>query len=167
MNQSNTRNYKQDTGSKLYRRSIYTIWKRTAPHPAMELLNAPSRETFCVRRELTNTPLAAFVTMNDQQFVEASRVLATMAIKASDDTSDRLDFLTTRLISRPLRLDEKTIATRTLQQAMKKFAEVPVDASKLIAVGATPVDATLPPVELAAWTLMVSEIFNLDETLTN
>lgn len=167
MNQSNTRNYKQDTGGKLYRRSLYTFWKRTAPHPAMELLNAPPRDMFCVRRELTNTPLAAFVTMNDEQIVEASRVLATLALKASAETSSRLDYLTMRLISRPLTAEEKAIVAETLSRSMEKFNAAPEDAAKLIAVGATPVDDSLPPIDLAAWTLVASQIFNLDETLTN
>ena len=167
MPSSNTKLYVQDSGSKLYRRSIYTIWKRSAPHPAMELLNAPPRETFCVRRELTNTPLAAFVTMNDVQFVEAARVLATKAMKASSETSTRLDYLTLRLISRALSEDEKSIATATFKQALQKFSDSPDDAAMLIAVGVSPPDDKLPATELAAWTLVASQIFNLDETLTN
>ena len=166
MNGSNTRNYKVDQGEKLYRRSLYTLWKRSAPHPAMELLNAPARDTFCVRRELTNTPLAAFVTMNDEQFVEASRVLASKAMKASADTPSRLDYLTMHLIARSLNAEEKAIVSETLKQALEKFNAAPEDAAKLIAVGATPVDSSLAAVDLAAWTLVASQIFNLDETLT-
>jgi hypothetical protein len=166
MKQSNTRKYKPDSGQNLYRRSIYTIWKRTAAPPSMELLNAPPREVFCVRRELTNTPLAAFVTMNDVQFVEAVRVLASKALKDTADTSARLDYITMRLLARELETDEKQLATRTLDQALEQFKAAPEDAAKLIGVGEKPADASLPATELAAWTLVASQILNLDETLT-
>jgi hypothetical protein len=166
MKGSNTKDYKPDSGQNLYRRSIYTIWKRTAAPPSMELLNAPPREVFCVRRELTNTPLAAFVTMNDVQFVEAVRVLATKALKSEGETSARLDYITMRLLARELETDEKQLATRTLDQALEQFKAAPEDAAKLIGVGEKPADTSLPATELAAWTLVASQILNLDETLT-
>ena len=85
---SNTRDYKRDTGENLYRRSMYTFWKRSAPPAAMEVLNAPNRETCTVRRDRTNTPIAALLTLNDVQFVEAARVLAEKAIKAGEDDDE-------------------------------------------------------------------------------
>lgn len=166
MKQSNTGNYKADSGDKLYRRSIYTFWKRTAPHPAMEILNAPSRETFCVRRERTNTPLQAFVTLNDPQFVEASRQLAQLSIKQSSDPTQRLDFITERLISRRLNTEERSLVIRTLDTALATFEGDPEAAKSFISTGASQPDSSLDPAELAAWTLVSSEILNLDETLT-
>ena len=82
---SDTRNYKQDTGEGLYRRSMYTFLKRAAPPASMDIFNAPAREVCTVRRERTNTPLQALVTLNDTQFVEAARNLAQLAIKAGGD----------------------------------------------------------------------------------
>src|SRR6185369_14953951 len=97
---SNTRDYKRDTGENLYRRSMYTFWKRAAPPAAMEVLNAPNRETCAVRRERTNTPLQALLTLNDTQYVEAARVLAEKAITSVADEDKRIDFVAKRLLAR-------------------------------------------------------------------
>ncbi|QJE95071.1 DUF1553 domain-containing protein [Luteolibacter luteus] len=165
MKESNTRNYKQDSGEALYRRSLYTFWKRTAPHPAMEILNAPSREVFCVRRDRTNTPLQAFVTLNDPQFVEASRRLAENAMKAGSDPAARLDFITTRLFSRKLEDAERKLALDTLDSALAAYRADADAAKALIANGETKADSVLDVPELAAWTLVSSQLLNLDETL--
>lgn len=166
MNQSNTRFYKRDKGDGLYRRSLYTFWKRTAAPPTMEILNAPTREVFCVRREQTNTPLQAFVTLNDPQFLESSRALATLAIKSSDSFSQRLDLITLRLISRTLTNDEQAIVRKTLDHNLKRYREHPDLAEQLITIGESKPDGSIAKDELAAWTLVASQIFNLDETLT-
>jgi hypothetical protein len=166
MKESNTRNYKQDDGENLYRRSLYTMWKRTAAPPTMEIFNAPTREAFCVRRDRTNTPLQALVLLNDPQFVEASRELAAHALKAAADVDGRLDFITLRLIGRKLDPDERKIVSKTFDAALAEFQGNAEGATKLITTGATPPpkDAHVP--ELAAWTLVASQILNLDETIT-
>ncbi|MDB4452017.1 DUF1553 domain-containing protein [Akkermansiaceae bacterium] len=166
MKSSTTRHYKQDKGESLYRRSLYTFWKRTAMNPAMEILNAPTRETFCVRRDVTNTPLQAFVTLNDPQFVEATRNLATIALRESESFDHRLDAITQKFLSRIFENDEREIVRQTLSKVMSNYKTNPELAKSLIAVGESPVDENLDPVDLASWTVIASQIFNLDETLT-
>ena len=107
MPESNTRNYRADSGENLYRRSMYTLWKRAAPPASMDIFNAPTREACTVRRERTNTPLQALVTLNDPQFVEAARQLAETTLKqGGDKTASRIDFTARRLLARPLRPQE-------------------------------------------------------------
>ena len=131
----------------------------------MEILNAPSREVFCVRRDRTNTPLQAFVTLNDPQFIEASRSLAEHAMKASADPVARLDFISRRLISRTLSEDERKLALGTHAIALETYKADAKQAQALVANGETKVDPALDVAELAAWTLVSSQILNLDETL--
>jgi len=166
MDQSDTRIYKQDSGPALYRRSLYTYWKRTAPPPNMEILNAPSREVFCTRRERTDTPLQALVTLNDPQFVEAARHLAARALSSSQHFDSRLDSITEALLARRLAPDERAVIRKLEQEACKSYEADAADAQALLSVGESKADKRLPPAELAAWTLVASEIFNLDEALT-
>ena len=166
MKESNTRSYQQDQGESLYRRSMYTLWKRTAPPASMDILNAPSRETFCTRRERTNTPLQAFVTMNDPQFVEAARQLASLALASSPDQNARLDFITLRLLSRSFSTAERAISQRTQASALAFYQADPAAAQALLAVGATKPDAALDPIALAAWTIVASQVLNTDEALS-
>jgi hypothetical protein len=166
MTQSNTRNYVADSGEKLYRRSMYTLWKRTAPPASMEILNAPGRETFCVRRERTNTPLQAFVTLNDPQFVEAYRQLAALAIGQDKDDAKRLQFLSQQLLARDLTTAEVATMRQTLDSATKHYSTHAEDATKLITIGASKPDPAIPAPELAAWSIVTNQINNLDESLT-
>ena len=165
MKGSNTRFYKQDQVDALYRRSLYTFWKRTAPHPSMEILNAPSREVFCVRRELTNTPLQAFVVMNDPQFVEASRNIAQNVILSSKDQKARINQIGRLLLSRDFSLDEIEVVQNTIKTTAQQFKANPEDAKKLITVGASKPNETIDAIELATWTMITSKILNLDEAL--
>jgi hypothetical protein len=161
---SNTRDYRADSGENLYRRSMYTFWKRAAPPAQMEILNAPNRETCTVRRERTNTPLQALLTLNDVQFVEAARVLAQDALKAGKPEAS-LDVLAKRLLARSFSPEELTVVRESLNELLAHYKAKPDEAKKLIAVGESKADATLDPSMLAAWTMLANELFNLDEVL--
>jgi hypothetical protein len=162
---SNTRDYKQDTGDALYRRSLYTFWKRSAPPASMDVFNAPNREHCVVARERTNTPLQALVTLNDPQFVEAARRLAEHAVGASADVNGRINFLAERLLARKLRPNEVAIVQASLEKFQKHYAASEEDAKKLIDVGDSNVESKAPPADLAAWTMVANELMNLDEVL--
>jgi hypothetical protein len=166
MKESTTRYYQADTGENLYRRSLYTLWKRTALAPAMDILNAPNREVSCVRRDRTNTPLQALVTLNDPIYVEASRHLAARALHAAPAFDGRLDVVSLRLLGRTFTKPERAVLRRTLDESLAVYKRDAAAARQLLAVGESPVDATVPAAELAAWTLVASEVMNLDESLT-
>lgn len=162
---SNTRDYRRDNGDKLYRRSMYTFWKRSAPPASMEVLNAPSRETCTVRRDRTNTPIAALLTLNDVQFVEAARVLAEKALKASSNDESRIDFVARHMLSRSFKANELPIVTDSLAKLREDYKTNEADAKKLIAFGESKADPALDASELAAWTMLVNQLMNLDEVL--
>ena len=162
---SNTRVYVEDRDRGLYRRSLYTFVKRAAHHPAMDAFNAPSREVCTIRRERTNTPLQALVLMNDPQFVEAARRMAENALSGAAGTDARLDHISVRLLARPLDSGERKIAREVLDGLLEHYRVRLEEARALIAAGASAPDASLPPDELAAWTLAASQILCLDATL--
>jgi hypothetical protein len=163
---SNTRDYRRDSGESLYRRSLYTFWKRGAPPASMDILNAPSREFCTVRRESTNTPLQALVTLNDPQFVEAARHLAQSALKEGGGTAEaRIDFLARRLLARPFRTEEVAVARGILKDLEAFYVAHPDDARKLIAVGEARADPALDVPTLAAYTMLANQLFNMDEVL--
>ena len=165
---SNTRDYKRDSGEGLYRRSMYTFWKRSAPPASMDIFNAPSRETCAVRRERTNTPLQALVTLNDVQFVEAARHLAQSVLSApaeEDQTESRLNAMAVRLLARPFRSAELSVVKESLNALMSHYKEHPDDAKQLITVGESKPDPAIDSSTLAAWTMLANELMNLDEVL--
>jgi hypothetical protein len=167
MPESNTHFYRPDRGDRLYRRSLYTFWKRSAPPASMEVFNAPSREVCTIRRERTNTPLQALVTLNDPQFVEAAKALAQRALKQgglSDD--ERIDFIATRLLSRSLRPEELAVVQTSLGRLVANYQSHPDQATELLAVGESKAETSFDTSALAAWTMLTNELMNLDEFLT-
>ncbi|MDA0254738.1 MAG: DUF1553 domain-containing protein, partial [Planctomycetota bacterium] len=124
----------------------------------------PSREICTVTRERTNTPLQALVTLNDPQFVEAARALADLALGQPGDEAARIDFIARRLLARPLESDEQAIAAASLADLSAYYSLHPSDAADLVAVGASPPRAADLP-QLAAWTMLVNQLMNLDEVL--
>jgi hypothetical protein len=166
MEGSNTRFYHRDTGDKLYRRSLYTFWKRSAPPASMEIFSAPTRESCTVRRERTDTPLQALVTMNDPQFVEAARQLAQHAmLTASGDIDREFDFMAMRLLARALQQNERTIAKRAYQDYLTYYNSHSDDAKKLLSVGESKASDALAPAQFAAMTMVANQMMNLDEVL--
>jgi hypothetical protein len=162
---SNTRDYRQDEGENLYRRSLYTFWKRSAPPASMDIFNAPSREVCTVRRDRTNTPLQALATLNDPQSIEAARHLATTVILASSEPEVRIDQMARRVLARPLEPAEAEIVAESIRSLREHFAGNVESAAELIAVGQTPVPEGVAADELAAYTMLANQLMNLDEVL--
>jgi hypothetical protein len=161
----NTGRYQRDKGQGLYRRSLYWFWKRSAPPASLDIFNAPSRETCCVKRERTNTPLQALVTLNDPQFVEAARALADRALELGGDTDDdRIDYIARRILSRSLTPDERTIVKKSLAELADWYKAHTTEAGQLVAVGDSKPRAS-DVGQLAAWTMLTNELMNLDEAL--
>ncbi|QMW02763.1 DUF1553 domain-containing protein [Spirosoma foliorum] len=159
--------YEQDHGDSLYRRSMYTIWKRSSPAPMMLNFDAAERHTCIVKRQKTSTPLQALVTLNDPQFVEAARVLAQReggkgAWKQGKQT---INEIFKSVISRPARPEELALMEQLYADELADFKQNPKRATELLSVGEYPVDQKLNPVELAAWTVVTSTIMNFDEAI--
>jgi len=162
---SNTARYTQEHGESLYRRSLYTFWKRTAPPASLVTFDAPSREKYCVRRERSDTPLQALVTMNDPQYVEAARHLGERMIQRSHDADDRLDFGFRVVTARHPSSAEKSILKEALKKHFAKYQKDKEAAQKLISVGESPVNKEINSSELAAYTMVASLLLNMDETV--
>jgi mono/diheme cytochrome c family protein len=165
MPESNTKKYKRDSGEALYRRSLYTFWKRAAPPATMDIFNAPSREVCTVRRERTNTPLQALVTLNDPQFVEAARVLAERALARARKPEEALEIMGEQVLLRPLTSREADIVRRTWKDMQSFFEQDPAAAKELLATGESKPAGDLPAPQLAALTLVANKLMNLDEVL--
>ena len=166
MPESNTLHYTQGSGDALYRRSLYSFWKRFSPPPSLETFDAPAREVVCSRRARTNTPLQALVSMNDPQFFEAARKLSERAIKQSSNPQERMDFIAETLLSRPLEKGQLTMLIRSKERFANHYKEHPEEAKEVLTNGAAPPDPSLDAVEVATWAMVANQFFNLDETLT-
>jgi hypothetical protein len=159
--------YKVGTGPDLYRRSMYTVWKRTVPPPALATFDAPDREKCTARRLLTNTPLQALVLLNDPTYVEAARALAQRMMKEGGKSpSQRVDFAFRLATARNPSADERAVLVQSFQEQLADFRRQQADAAKLLSVGESKYDSRLDKNELAAWTTVASMILNLDETIT-
>ncbi len=159
--------YDQDHGDDLYRRGLYSYWKRTFLHPAMLAFDAPSREECTTERPRSNTPLQALVLLNDPTFVEAARVFAERIVRDGGATTElRLAFAFRRALSRPARPEELKLLAATLDQHLTQFRADAAAANELVRVGEWPVPADIDAAELAAWTSVARVILNLHETMT-
>ena len=164
---SNTMSYKRDAGTALYRRSLYTFFKRTAPPPFLSNFDAPNREQPCSRRDRSNTPLQALQLMNDVQHVEAARNFAERMIVDGRATPEaRIAFAFEALLARKPIDGEMRIVKGALDAHLARSTKFPADAKKLIAFGETKPKPSLKPEELAAYTMIATLLLNLDETLT-
>ncbi len=159
--------YQPDHGSKLYRRSLYTFWKRSVPSPALATLGAPNRETCVVRRSPTNTPLEALVLMNETAFFEAARKLAERILETGGKTDERrLDWAFRTTAGRTPTPDERVVLQQTLDRQRAIFRASPESSLQLLSIGESPARSAETPSELAAWTMVANLLFCLDETIT-
>ncbi len=183
---SNTRNFMRGEGEDLWRRSIYTYWKRAVPPPALMLLDAPTRESCVIQRQVTNTPLQALALWNDEQFVEAARKLAERALDRpggsrspqaastgdgmtpvpGHDDEARVEWIMRTCTGRAPEPTELARLTAALDDFRARFVAEPDAAEQLLAVGEAAPSADHAASELAAWTLLANAVLNLHETLT-
>ena len=168
-----TTKYPQNHGDSLYRRTLYTFWRRTTPHPALINFDASERHMCTVKRQKTATPLQALVTLNDPQFVEAARVLAqrVWAVRrvgegwAESHGSDKeiVNTFFKAILSRPARPQEVKLMHQLYREELVHFQKNMAQANELLTVGEYPVNRQILPAKLAAWTVVVSTIMNMDE----
>ena len=157
--------YSRDNGENLYRRGLYTFWRRIIAPPAF--FDNSNRSTCNVKPFLTNTPLHALYMFNDVTFVEASRALAEMAITSTNDNDlDRLNFIFKRLLARPPIASEQEILLKALNRSRQSYTKDPGSASQFLSVGEKPINNKINQIEHAAWTATSLAVMNLDEAVT-
>ena len=159
--------YTQSHGKDLYRRTMYTFWKRTSPPPTLSTFDAPDREVCIVRRSRTNTPLQALILLNDPTYIESSRKIAERILTEAGPTVDeRLTFVFRLATARPPTPIELDVLRQAYDKQSAKYRASPELANKLLKVGELPANEKLDKPELAAWSMISSIILNLDETIT-
>ncbi len=159
--------YHRDKAPGIYRRSLYTFWRRTTPPPGMLAFDVPARDVCSVRRQQTNTPLQPLVTLNDPQFVEAARGMAIrMTREGGPDLATRIPWLFRQTLNRPPSADEVRLLTELHAGQLAIFSATPGKAEAFLKVGDLAAPADIPPAELAASTVLASALLNLDETIT-
>ncbi|MGA1058569.1 MAG: DUF1553 domain-containing protein, partial [Phycisphaerales bacterium] len=163
---SNTQKFSRDMGDALWRRSLYTFWKRTAPPPSMASFDAPNRESCVVERERTNTPLAALVLLNDEQFVESARHLGLRMLEAGGDDA-AIDRGFRIVLSRLPDPRERAAMQDLLRRARTRFFTDAESATALLSVGESPASESFDPVEQASFAVLGSVLLNLDEAISN
>jgi len=162
---SNTKNYVQDKGAALYRRSLYTFWKRTAPAPSMSTFDAPARENFCMVRPRSNTPLQALALMNDVQHFEAARGFAERLLLPTQTDADRLALAFRSATARTPDAGELSLLSTALETHRGQFSRDPEAARRVITNGESKPSDRIPAPEFAAWTMVANLVLNLDETV--
>ena len=161
------REWSADTGEELYRRGLYTLWRRTFLHPSLLAFDAPTREECTVSRTVSNTPMQALVLLNDPIFVEAARGFGERILREGGASFERrLEFAYQCALSRPPRLEETAVMRKLYQRQRARYAAGRADAERLIAAGERPTAGDLDAVELAAWTAVARALLNLHETIT-
>ena len=163
---SNTKDYVRDKGDRLYRRSLYVYWKRTSPHPMMTLFDAPNRESSCVKRSRTSTALQSLALLNETQRIEMARKLAERLVKSSPDDKARLDLLYKLLACRQALPREGKACLALLDTMNSRYAAAPEEAKALLTTGDSPANPDLNPVELAAWTQVITTVLASDIALS-
>jgi hypothetical protein len=158
--------YQPSHGEDLYRRSLYTFWKRTSPAPEMAIFDAPDRQKCIARRSRTNTPLQALVLMNDPTYVEASRALAARVMADATSTSARIALAFRLATARTPTSSEARTLESLVGRQLAHYRENPQSAAELLQVGESQAGANLNKIELAAWTTVAQVILNLDETIS-
>jgi hypothetical protein len=162
---SNTKNYVRDSGSKLYRRSLYVYWKRTSPHPMMTLFDAPSRESSCLRREPSSTPLQSLALFNETQRIEMARMLAQRLLLERKADAKRLELLYSMLASRKPNQTETDVCTELLQQSLKTYKTDKAAAEKLLSHGEAARYKKLDAATHAAWTQVCATVLASDAAI--